>query len=90
MSNKTNRGQQPTQEEKRRNVKIPVTCWTCMHAKLHRWDNNPVLAECHKKPQAFNKRFPFEIEIASVLRLCVSYDETQSENVVEQRYKKAV
>lgn len=82
MKNKTQ-----TKEEPRRNVNIPVTCMTCKHSLLHRYDSNPILAACQCKPQPGNEQFPFEIEIASLLRKCVSYDEAKGTKEVEQRYK---
>ena len=75
--------------EERRDMKVPVTCLTCEHAHLHRYDNNPVLAACRKKPQEGNERFPFEIEIASLLRLCKPYKKSRTTKEIEQRFKKA-
>lgn len=74
-------------EEPVHKVNIPVTCMTCAHAALHRYDNNPILAACHCKPQPGNEQFPFEIEIASLLRKCVSYTAEKATKEVEQRYK---
>lgn len=74
-----------SQQEERRDVKIPVTCMDCKHAALHRYGNDPILAACHCKPQPANERFPFEVEIASVLRLCATYRKDNSPKEVEQR-----
>ena len=75
-----------TSEEKR-DKKIPVTCLDCEYSGLHRYDSNPILAACHKKPQPDNVRFPFEVEVASILRLCNEYDKAEGEKTIEQRYK---
>ena len=75
------------QKEEKRDVKVPVTCMDCQYSHLHRYDNNPVLAACHCKPQPDNKRFPFEVEIASVLRLCKPYKKDLHHKEIEQRYK---
>ena len=70
--------------------KTPAICRTCLHAKLHRYDNNPLLAACQCKPQPDNERFPFEIELANTPRKCESYSFDPSEKEIEQRYRSAV
>lgn len=76
--------------EQRRSVKTPVRCLHCLHASLYRYDSNPILADCHQKPQADNERFPFEVEVASVLRQCAEYDFDPNEKTVEQRTKQHI
>ena len=66
-----------------------VCCINCAHALLHRYGNNPILSACKQKPQQDNKRFPFEVQVASFLRLCQSWNLSTSINVVEQRSKVA-
>lgn len=68
-------------------MKIPVTCMDCQHADLHCYDKDPILAACHKKPQPNNERFPFEIEIARLPRLCNDYDKDNNPKTIEVREK---
>lgn len=75
-------------KEPKRDKKVPVRCNTCLHAHLHRYDSNPILAACHAKPQPDNERFPFEIEVASILRLCNEYDLDLNEKVVQQHTRR--
>ena len=79
-----------TSNEERRDKKIPVTCLTCKHSGLHRYDSNPILAACHKKPQPDNDRFPFAVDVVSTLRLCNDYDKAVGEKTIEQRFKHCV
>lgn len=64
-----------------------VCCMDCAHGPLHRYDNNPVLAACHKKPNCMNERFPYQVEVASVMRRCVDYQKSLVAKVIEQRSK---
>ena len=47
-----------------------VFCNNCLRARLMRYSHNPVIAECHGKPQPGNDRFPFEREVANAPRAC--------------------
>lgn len=76
-----------TIEEPKHSITELVSCMTCEHSSLHRYDSNPILAACHKKPKENNDRFPFEIEIANVLRHCKPYAKSSKPKEVEQRYK---
>lgn len=67
-------------------TKQTVTCFTCKHAHLHRYDNNPILAACHQQPQTANDRFPYTVEVASAPRHCKLYLFDPKEKTVEQRY----
>lgn len=62
-----------------------VTCLSCKHAHLHRYDNNPVLAACLKQPQMANPRFPYTVEVAGAPRHCKLYVQELKEKTVEQR-----
>ncbi len=64
-----------------------VTCMTCMNAMLHRYNNNPVLASCLCQPQPYDTRFPYQVEVASVLRKCAKYVESDVVKTVQQRLK---
>ena len=66
-----------------------VCCMSCLHAQLHRYDNNPILAACLDQPQPHNERFPFVVEVASLLRKCKSWKLDPNEKEVEQRTRVA-
>lgn len=84
MSKKSDNKQNTAQNH---GAKTLVRCLNCLHADLHRYDNDPILAACHQKPQPDNERFPFEIEVANILRLCAGWKFDASEKTVEQRTK---
>ena len=69
-----------------------VRCATCLHASLHRYNSNPLLADCHKQPQPDNDKFPYAVEVANFERPCSSYafDEavTKGGKPVEQRTRR--
>lgn len=83
MNKKNNNNTEP-----KRDKKVPVACITCLHAHLHRYDSNPILAACHAKPQPGNERFPFVVEVAIFLRLCNDYDHDPREKTVEHRTRR--
>lgn len=84
MSNKTTTSGNET------NTKYKlVHCLNCLHAGLHRYGINPVLAACHAKPQPGNAKFPYQVEIASALRKCSDWQLDPNEKTVEQRIKVA-
>lgn len=72
-----------TTTTKKRCTSKPVTCMTCFHAMLHRYGNDPVLAACHCKPQPWDVKFPYEIEVASAQRRCSSYIVSDEEKTVQ-------
>lgn len=74
-----------TNNEENRQAKGLVSCMTCKHGSLHRYGNNPILAECKCKPQPGNKRFPYLVEVASTLRKCSMWEADRNEKVVELR-----
>lgn len=62
-----------------------VCCMDCQHSRLMRYGSNPVLAECRKKPQPGNDRFPYQREVARPLRQCGLYKHTDEPKEIEQR-----
>jgi hypothetical protein len=66
-----------------------VCCLNCLHADLHRYDNNPTLAACHAQPQPDNARFPYQVEVACHLRKCNDWALDPEKKTVEQRSKVA-
>ena len=66
-----------------------VCCLNCQHAILHRYDHNPILAACKRKPQPDNERFPYEVEVACHLRRCKDWLLESERKKVEQRTRVA-
>jgi len=66
-----------------------VCCLNCLHAKLHRYDNNPVLSACEAQPQPGDERFPFRVEVASTMRHCACWKLDPNPKDIEQRSKTA-
>ena len=66
-----------------------VCCLNCLHANLHRYGNNPILAACMCKPQPDNEKFPYAVEVACHLRRCVDWKLDPERKVVELRSKVA-
>lgn len=71
------------------NIKL-VRCRCCLHASLIQYGvNDPVLAECHKKPDMYNARFPFTVEVANVLRQCPMHEyQNETEKAIQLRVKR--
>lgn len=70
--------------------KVLVCCRVCLHSVLFRYDNNPILAECHKKPNFGNEKFPFDVDVASTKRICRKFSASMVEKPVEQRTKTVI
>lgn len=85
MANKTITSSNKTTETKYKFV----CCLNCLHAELHRYGNNPILAACQAQPQPDNERFPFAVEVARHLRKCSSWKLDTNKKTVEQRSKVA-
>lgn len=63
----------------------PVCCMDCRHARLIRYGTNPVLAECHEKPNPGNGRFPYQREVARPMRICAMHSHDGQPKQIEQR-----
>lgn len=66
------------------NTKL-CSCMRCLHAQLHRYGSNPVLAACEAKPQPGNAKFPYEVMVASTTWVCPSYKEATGDKWIQQR-----
>ena len=66
-----------------------VCCRECFWANLIQYsDNDPVLAECTKKPQPYSDRFPYEVMVASARWICPLYKhQDASEKSIQHRVK---
>lgn len=51
-----------------------VKCMTCAYAELHRWGNDPVIADCH----IFHER-----EVANQDRVCQRYLEEENKRIIQ-------
>ena len=76
------------EKEEKRNTKV-VCCMDCFWANLIQYDNNPVLAECTKKPNTGNARFPYQVEVASARWICPHYTHQDEEKFIQKRVKAA-
>lgn len=65
--------------------KETVCCKDCFWANLHRYGNNPVLAQCTKNPNPGNARFPYRVEVASAMRVCPNHKHQDGEKFIQQR-----
>lgn len=64
------------------------SCMTCLHAMLHRYGNNPVLAACQKKPQPGNAKFPYDVMVASFEWICPHYKHEEGDKWIQPRVAK--
>ena len=88
MAKKTSTKTQQASSQQPATPKV-VCCLNCLHADLHRYGTNPILAACHQKPQPDNERFPYQVEVASFLRKCSDWHLDPHEKTVELRSKVA-
>lgn len=65
--------------------KGPAMCKCCLWAHLIQYDQNPVLAECLRKPQPYNTCFPYTVEVAGCTRNCTIFKFDPSEKEIEHR-----
>lgn len=84
MAKTTSRSQTAISEKKETKPGL-VSCMDCLHSTLMRYGSNPVLAECMKKPQPGNERFPYQREVARPLRQCSQHRHTDETKEVKQR-----
>ena len=62
-----------------------ITCMDCKHSHLIQYGCDPILAECFKKPQPGNDRFPYQREVARAKRTCSMHNHTEEVKQIEQR-----
>ena len=70
-------------------TKKMVNCLDCALGRLHQYGKDPILAACEAHPQPNNERFPFEIMVASFLRICKEHKHTNEVKEIEHRKKAA-
>ena len=66
-----------------------VCCMDCFWSNLHRYGNNPILAQCTQKPNPGNDRFPYQVEVASAKRVCRDHKHHEGEKFIQQRVRHA-
>ena len=66
-----------------------VCCKDCLYAHLIQYGNNPVLAECHKKPNPGDDKFPYQREVASTRWICPTWKHDDQVKEIEKREKVA-
>lgn len=67
--------------------KMIVSCRDCKWANLIQYDENPVLAECRKKPNITSTKFPYDIDVASTPRFCDMHKKDETEKMIEKRVR---
>lgn len=68
-----------------------VCCMDCFWANLIQYGSNPVLAECRKKPNMYNERFPYQVEVAFTRWICPMYVlQNRSEKSIQHRVSRAI
>lgn len=77
-----------TEEKERKNTEV-VCCMDCFWARLIQYGNNPVLADCTKKPNVDNERFPYQREVASAKWICPTWKHDSQVKSIEKREKAA-
>ena len=73
-----------TEEKERKNTEV-VCCMDCVWARLIQYGNNPVLADCTKKPNADNEKFPYQREVASARWICPTWKKDSQVKSIEHR-----
>lgn len=62
-----------------------VCCMDCLWARLVQYGSNPVLANCLKKPNPYNDKFPYERQVASARWICPTYKHDSKAKEIEHR-----
>ena len=75
-------------DKDRKNTEV-VCCRDCLWSHLIQYGNNPVLAECHKKPIPDNEKFPYERMVASTRWICPTWKKDDKMKEIEKREKVA-
>ena len=63
-----------------------VCCRDCKFSQLLRYDNDPVIAECYKKPNIIG-RHPYERDMAGTMKHCYMFEQAVREKWIEPRTK---
>ena len=85
MAIRSNTRQADNAGNKKTGSNCPVCCMDCLYSRLIQYGNNPILADCHKQPQAGNDRFPYQREVARTMRICRMYKYTDEVKEIEKR-----
>ena len=83
-SKTTKRSQQPAQAPARM-----CDCTDCHWAQLVQYEGpqEPLLAECTKKPQPYSDKFPYQVEVARAMKLCPMHLHTDVVKIPQVRAK---
>lgn len=87
MATKSSKSAKMQKEHVNRSI---CDCTDCFWAHLVQYDapRDPLLAECTKKPQAYNVHFPYEVQVARAKKLCPMYKHTDEVRTPELRPKR--
>lgn len=82
MANRSNKQQAASSGTTK---KKSCCCRQCAHAHLIQYGNNPVIAECPKKRNEGNQRFPYAVDVASSLKYCEIFKQRTAPEEIEHR-----
>lgn len=83
------RSKKPSETKQAKQKPCICDCTDCHWANLVQYEGprEPLLAECTKKPQPYNTRFPYQVEVARAKKLCPFYLHTDVQKVPQIRVK---
>jgi len=86
MATKSSKSAKMQKEHVNRSI---CDCTDCRWANLVQYEGpkEPLLAECTKKPQPYNLRFPYQVEVARAKKLCLYHEHTDIVKVPQKRVK---
>jgi len=71
-------------DKEKKNTEL-VCCMDCVWARLIQYGTNPVLADCLKKPDPYNEKFPYERQVASARWICPIWKHDNKAKEIEHR-----
>lgn len=71
-------------KSEKKNTEV-VCCMDCLWAKLIQYGNNPILADCLKKPNPDSEKFPYERQVASARWICPTHKHDSKAKEIEHR-----
>ena len=71
-------------DKEKKNTEL-VCCMDCVWARLVQYGTNPVLADCLKKPDPYNEKFPYERQVASAKWICPIWKHDNKPKEIEHR-----
>lgn len=85
---KSNRRNVVNDKEEKKNTEV-ACCMDCFWSNLFRYGSNPVLAQCTRKPNPYNEKFPYQVEVARAKWICPLYKHQEGQKFIQIRVKAA-